>query len=99
LDRLLDHVAEPQSEVRLRRGARLIFTVAVFLTALLGFLSWHTARQAGEDADWVTHTHEISTRSKPCSDTRSNCKVVGVVSARPEARPSWVRICVSCNSW
>ena len=61
LDRLLDRVEEPQSEAKLRRNARWAFTVAVFLTSLLGFLSWHTAQKAAEDADWVAHTHEVST--------------------------------------
>jgi len=57
----LDRVEEPRSEVQLRRRARLVFTVAVFLTGLLGFFTWHNAQQSMEDADWVAHTHEIST--------------------------------------
>jgi PAS domain S-box-containing protein len=61
LDRLLDRVEEPQSGAQLQRGARVAFTAAVFLTGLLGFFSWRTAQQSEEDADWVTHTHEVST--------------------------------------
>lgn len=59
--RLLDRVPEPQSELHLRRKARLVFTVAVFLTGLQGLLSWHTTQQAAEDSDGVAHTHEVST--------------------------------------
>ncbi len=61
LDRLLDRVQEPQSEAKLRRRARWAFTMAIFLTGLLGFLSWQAAQKAAEDAGWVAHTHEIST--------------------------------------
>ena len=60
LDRLLDRFEEPDSEAHLRLKARWAFTVAVFLTGLLGFLSWRTAQQASEDADWVARTHEVS---------------------------------------
>jgi len=45
----------------LRRKAQIAFTLGVFLTGLLGFLSWRTARQAAEEADWVARTHEVST--------------------------------------
>jgi PAS domain S-box-containing protein len=34
---------------------------SIFLTGLLGFLSWQNTRQAAEDAAWVAHTHEVST--------------------------------------
>jgi methyl-accepting chemotaxis protein len=61
LDRFLNRVEEPQSEVQLRRKARWAFTAAVLLTGILGLLSWHTAEQAAGDADWVAHTHEVST--------------------------------------
>jgi hypothetical protein len=61
LDRLLDRVEEQQPEARLQRRARVAFTAAVFLIGLLGFVSWRTAQQAAEDADWVAHTHEVST--------------------------------------
>jgi hypothetical protein len=35
--------------------------VAFLLTMLLSSLSWRTSRRAAEDADWVAHTHEVST--------------------------------------
>jgi PAS domain S-box-containing protein len=60
-DLLFDRLDEPQSEAQLRRKARMAFTVSVFLTGLLGFLSWYSAQQAAEDADWVAHTQEVST--------------------------------------
>jgi len=61
LDRSLNRIDEPQSERQLRRRARLVFTVAVCLTGLLGLLCWRTAEQAAGDADWVARTHEVST--------------------------------------
>lgn len=59
-DRRLASLDEPQSEAHLRRQARIGFTAAVFLTGLLGFLSWYSAQQAAEDADWVAHTQEVT---------------------------------------
>jgi signal transduction histidine kinase len=32
---------------------------AVVVTGLMGFLSWRTARDAAEDADWVPHTYAV----------------------------------------
>jgi PAS domain S-box-containing protein len=60
LDRLLDRIEEPQAEVKLRRKVKLGFAFAIVLTSLLGFLSWRMAQHAAEDADWVTHTREVS---------------------------------------
>ncbi|MGA2813747.1 MAG: PAS domain S-box protein, partial [Candidatus Acidiferrum sp.] len=50
-----------QTEKLLRRKANAAFAVAFFLTVLLSSLSWRTSRRAAEDADWVAHTHEVST--------------------------------------
>ena len=61
MDRLPVPIEEPQAEAQLRRKVRTGFAFAVVLTSLLGFLSWHMARQAADDADWVAHTHEVST--------------------------------------
>ena len=61
LDRLLDRIEEPQDEVKLRRKVKVGFAFAIVLTSLLGFLSWRTAQQAADDADWVARTHEVST--------------------------------------
>jgi PAS domain S-box-containing protein len=59
LDRLLDEVEQPDTEVRLRRWAKSAVAAAVLLTLLLSFLSWRGAQQATETADWVAHTHEV----------------------------------------
>ena len=61
LDRLLGRIEVPQAEKKLRRQLRGEFAAAIFLTAMLGFLSWRSAQQAAEDAAWVAHTHEVST--------------------------------------
>ena len=58
---LLERVDEPQSEAKLRAKVSLGFAVALILTCLLSFLSWRMAQQAHDDADWVAHTHEVST--------------------------------------
>ena len=60
LDRLLNSVAEPESEARFRKLVKAAVAGAVLLTALLGVLSWRMALQAAEDADWVAHAHEVS---------------------------------------
>ena len=54
-------IGEPESEKRLLRKANWAFAVALLLTGALGLLSWHNAQRAAEDADWVAHTHEVST--------------------------------------
>ncbi len=61
LQRLLGRTEVPESEKQLRRQVTAGFGVAIFLTALLGFLSWHNSGQASEDADWVAHTQEVLT--------------------------------------
>ena len=48
-------------EASLRRRANVGFVVVILLTSLLGFLSWRSQRQAVEDAEWVSHTHEVLT--------------------------------------
>ena len=49
------------ADASLRRKVTLVFAFAVLLTSLLGFLSWRVAQQAAEDANWVSHTHEVMT--------------------------------------
>jgi len=61
LERLLGRAQVPESEKQLRRQVKAGFGVAIFLTTLLGFLSWHNSQQATEDADQVAHTHEVLT--------------------------------------
>jgi PAS domain S-box-containing protein len=61
LDRLMDRGEQPESERRLLRKVNAAFAVALLLTGALGMLSWHNAQRAAEDADWVAHTHEVST--------------------------------------
>lgn len=61
MDRLLDRIEEPEAETRLRRRVSTGFAMAVFVTGLLGLLSWRIAQQAAEGADWVAHTHEVMT--------------------------------------
>ena len=63
LDRLMGRSEQPESERRLRQKVNAAFALALLLTGLLGVLSWHNAQRAGdeEDADWVAHTHEVST--------------------------------------
>jgi PAS domain S-box-containing protein len=61
LDRLMDRTEQPESERRLLRRVNAAFAVALLLTGLLGVLSWHNAQRAAEEADWVAHTHQVST--------------------------------------
>ena len=61
LDRLMDRTEQPESERRLLRKVNAAFALALLVTGLLGVLSWHNAQRAAEDADWVAHTHEMST--------------------------------------
>jgi PAS domain S-box-containing protein len=58
---LINRIEERQDEKLLRRRVNAAFAVAFLLTVLLGSLSWRTSRRAAEDADWVAHTHEVST--------------------------------------
>jgi PAS domain S-box-containing protein len=43
----------------LRRRVTLGFIVAVLLTVFIGFSTWNGARQAEQDAYWISHTHEV----------------------------------------
>jgi len=52
---------EPLADARLRTKVRVGFAFAIFLTCLLSFFSWRMAQQASNEADWVAHTHEVST--------------------------------------
>ncbi len=57
----MDRREAPESVTRLLRKVNWAFAVALLLTGALGLLSWHNAQRAAEDADWVAHTHEVST--------------------------------------
>jgi PAS domain S-box-containing protein len=46
-------------EASLRRRANVGFVVVILLTSLLGFLSWRNQQQAAEEAEQVSHTHEV----------------------------------------
>jgi PAS domain S-box-containing protein len=61
IDRPPDRIEEPEAEAVLRRKVHAGFAMAVLLTGMLGLLSWRMAQQAADDADWVGHTHEVST--------------------------------------
>ena len=92
----MDPVEEPQSEGQLRRRARLVFAVAVFLTGLLGFFSWHTVQQAAEDADWVAHTPWVANlAADPAirSNTSVCLKVIdpAVLALKPEAQAAFAK--------
>jgi CHASE3 domain sensor protein len=52
---------EAKTEVRLRWWTKASVAVAVLVTVLLSLLSLHSARQATETANWVSHTHEVMT--------------------------------------
>lgn len=62
IDRVPDRIEEATTEGWLRRRASLGLAVAIIVTTLLGFLSWYNAQQSAVDADWVAHTHEVSTK-------------------------------------
>ena len=53
---------DTQIESRLRRRVVMALTIAIVLTACLGFASWHSARQAAAEADWVVHTQSVRTK-------------------------------------
>ena len=53
---------EAPIEAKLRQRVTGGFTVAVLLTVFLGFSSWHNARLAADDADWVAHTYAVMDR-------------------------------------
>src|ERR1700690_3687774 len=46
-------------EATLRRRVTGGLVVAVLLTVFVSFRSWHSARQAEQDAYWVSHTYEV----------------------------------------
>src|ERR1700689_3151635 len=58
---LINRNEEWQDQKPLRRNVNAAFAVALLLTVLLSSLSWRTSQRAAEDADWVAHTHEVST--------------------------------------
>jgi two-component system sensor histidine kinase/response regulator len=49
----------PQSETFLQRLVTGGFAAAIVLTALLGFLSWHSARKAAGDAVWAANMRAV----------------------------------------
>ncbi len=50
---------DPPIEAALKRRVTGGFIVAMLLTIFLGFSSWHGARVAANDADWVAHTYAV----------------------------------------
>jgi PAS domain S-box-containing protein len=58
---LINRIEDRQDNKLLRRKVNAAFALAFLLTVLLSSLSWRTSRRAAEDADWVAHTHEVST--------------------------------------
>jgi PAS domain S-box-containing protein len=62
VDQVRDRLKEPKTERWMRRRTILGLVVAILVTALLGFLSWSSAQQSAKDADWVAHTHAVSTK-------------------------------------
>ena len=40
----------------------MALTIAIVLTICLGFASWHSARQAAAQGDWVEHTQSVRTK-------------------------------------
>jgi signal transduction histidine kinase len=57
---LLNQIEEPKTEAQLLRQIRVSVAVAISVTAAMGIISWRTAHQAAEDADWVAHTYEVT---------------------------------------
>jgi PAS domain S-box-containing protein len=49
------------AEAKILTKVRVGFAFAILLTCLLSFFSWRMAQQASNEADWVAHTHEVST--------------------------------------
>jgi PAS domain S-box-containing protein len=43
----------------LRRSVTVGLLVAVLLVGFLGFFTWREIRHATQEADWVTHTHDV----------------------------------------
>jgi len=62
--------------------------VALLLTGALGMLSWHNAQRAAEDADWVAHTHEVSTTLELTLRHLLDVETGGEVSPSPETSNS-----------
>ena len=49
-----------RDEAPLRRWTTVAIVLAVFITILLGFVSWHSTGVAASDSDWVTHTYAVT---------------------------------------
>ena len=60
LDRLLDRIEEPAEGTGLMRKVTTGLTLALFLSGLLGLLSWRVTRQAEEESDWVARAQQVS---------------------------------------
>jgi signal transduction histidine kinase/CHASE3 domain sensor protein len=54
-------------EALLRRRVTGGLIVAVLLTVILSFESWHSTRRADQDAYWVSHTHEVMAKIQSTS--------------------------------
>ncbi|MGA7755351.1 MAG: CHASE3 domain-containing protein [Candidatus Sulfotelmatobacter sp.] len=59
LNGILGRFEDSPVETLLRRWVLSGIGLAVLLTALMGVLSWRSARDASEDADWVAHTYAV----------------------------------------
>ena len=54
-------------EALVRRRVTGGFIVAVLLTVILSFESWHSAQRADQDAYWVSHTYEVMAKIQSTS--------------------------------
>src|ERR1700690_2452652 len=54
-------------EALVRRRVTGGFIVAVLLTVILSFESWHSAQRADQDAYWVSHTYEVMAKIQSMS--------------------------------
>src|ERR1700690_2943898 len=78
-------------EAVLRRRVTGGLIVVVLLTVLLNFSSWHSARRAEQDADWLSHTHEvmatIQRTSKHVIETESRARAFALSGQEPLLAP------------
>jgi len=74
-------------EALLRRRVTGGFIVAVLLTVILSFESWHSARRADQDAYWVSHTHEVMATiqgtSRDVLETETSARAFALTGQEP----------------